>query len=259
MKNLIVEKLEDVVDMWIDGVSYLFGDSLISFYTFITLILAECAYLWAFCRNELAIPFSAIILGYILNVVFCALFKGLYEGERKELFFAILYIIVFVVLFVIGCFINIGVSIILTVIPFFTTALWIQIREFQICMYVGIWAKIVMFISKLFRNKIFNFVSQIIVVGAPYVVFVACLVQISTIYTWIKITISVLYFICIPFIAYYEDTSASQNIYELAYELMWSKEYDEQRKKIFEKLEGEDESEKIEILQYKEVTTDEIE
>ena len=243
MKKLIGEWLEKTVDMWTDGVSYLFGDSLISFYTFFTLIFAECAYLWAFCEKALAISFSVILLGYVLNVGVCAWFKGMHEGERKELVFTILYVADFVVLFAIGCFINFWLSIILTVIPFAITALWIAIREFQICIFVGTHSKIVMLISKLFRNKIFNLASQLIVVGAPYVVFITCLAQIPTLYTWLKITISVLYFMCMPFIAYYEDESAALNIYELAYEVIWSKEYDERRKEWLKILEGENKSE----------------
>lgn len=240
MKKLIGEWLEEVVDMWTDGVSYLFGDAVISFYTFFTLIFAECAYLWTFQEKSLAIPFSVILLGYVLNVCVWALFKGWHEGERKELVFTIIYVADFVVLFAIGCFINFWLSVILTIIPFAITALWIAIREFQICIFVGPHPKIVMLISKLFMNKIFHLVSQLIVVGVPFVVFVVFLAQIPTLHTALKIIISVLYFICIPLIAYYEDDTAALNIYELAYEVTWSRHYEEYVRKPIQKMKDED-------------------
>ena len=45
MKVLILA--QNLIDVWLDGFEALTDDR-ISFYTFFTVILAECAYLWGF-------------------------------------------------------------------------------------------------------------------------------------------------------------------------------------------------------------------
>ena len=90
MKKLIVE--------WKRGVGCFFGDNLISFYTFFTLIFAECVYLWVFYEKNLAITFIAILLGYVLDVIVCAWYKGSHEGTIIEVVFTIIYDVTFVVL-----------------------------------------------------------------------------------------------------------------------------------------------------------------
>lgn len=231
MKKLIRE--------WKRGVSYLFGDALISFYTFFTVIFAECAYLWAFHEETLAIPFTAVLLGYVLNVIVCAWFKGNWEETRIEVAFTIIYVAVFAVLFAIGCRINSKMAIAMTAIPFIITALWIGIREFQICIFVGA-NKVVMFISRIFANKIFCLFSQIFIIGAPLTAFNICLVQIPTLHAIWKIIIPIVYASCIPFIALYEDDSAALNIFELLYELTWSRHYEEYVRKPIQKMKDED-------------------
>lgn len=44
--------------------------------------------------------------------------------------------------------------------------------------------------------------------------------------------IPLLYLFFSPLIAYFEDDSAASNIFELAYDVTWSKEYEEYCKKI---------------------------
>ena len=210
--------MKKLIGEWKRGVGYFFGDELISFYTFFTLIFAECAYLWAFQEKPLSIPFTAILLGYVLNVIVCAWYKGSHEGTIIEVVFTIIYDVTFVVLFVVGCFINMKIAITMTAIPLSITALWLGIREFQVCAFYG-FSKPVMLISKLFSNKIFNICMHILVIGVPLAAFTICLAQISTLDVAWKIIIPIVYAFCIPLIALYEDYSAGLNIFELAYEI----------------------------------------
>lgn len=207
--------MKNLIENWNDGLSYLITDDHISFYTFFTVILAECSYFWGFHEFAVAIPITFILLGYMLNVIVFARLKGNAEGTKLEKVYSILYVTVFVTLCVIGCLFNLAISIITTVILLGVTALWIVIRN-----------------HKVFGNKIFWILSQIVMIGTPFVVFVIFCAKISFLPIILKVIIPLLYLFFSPLIAYFEDDSAASNIFELAYDVTWSKEYEEYCKKI---------------------------
>lgn len=217
--------MKKLIEAWTYGLSYLLGDIVISFYTFFTVAFAEVAYLWASQEEALAIPFTVIFLGYVLNVIVCAWFKGEWEGERKEVLFAIAYVVTFGILFVIGCFINFKMNIIMTVILLATTAVNIAIREWQSCAYFGKFRKDneLVYVLKMSFKKIIYTLSQALVLGGPFVAFAVYLEQIPNLHVVLKVVIPIAYFLCIPLIAYYEDSSSARNIFELAYYITWTR------------------------------------
>ena len=222
MKDLIENWLEN----WMDGLSCLITDDLISFYAFFTVILAECSYLLAFYEFAVAIQITVILLGYMLNVIVFARLKGNAETITLAKVYSILYVTVFVTLFIIGCFFNWAINIITTTILLVVTALWIVIRDQQDSVFCYTTLenkssinKINYLINKLFCNIIFYLLSQIMVIGAPFVVFVIFFSKISFLPIALKVIIPLLYLLFSPFIAYFEDYSAALNIFELAYEV----------------------------------------
>lgn len=226
--------MKKLIENWNNGLNYLITDDLISFYTFFTIILAECSYLLSFHEFADAIPITIILLGYMLNVIVFARLKGNAEGTKLELVFSILYVTVFVTLFVIGCFFNLAISIITTAILFGVTALWIVIRNNQDTFYYlpdGL-PKITYLINNLFGNKIFWILSQIVIIGGPFIVFVIFCTKIPFLPIVLKVIIPLLYLSLSPLIANYEDDSAALNVFELAYDITWSKEYEDYCKRI---------------------------
>lgn len=226
--------MKNLIENWNNGLNYLITDDLISFYTFFTIILAECSYLLSFHEFADAIPITIILLGYMLNVIVFARLKGNAEGTKLELVFSILYVTVFVTLFVIGCFFNLAISIITTAILFGVTALWIVIRNNQDTFYYlpdGL-PKITYLINNLFGNKIFWILSQIVIIGGPFIVFVIFCTKIPFLPIVLKVIIPLLYLSLSPLIANYEDDSAALNVFELAYDITWSKEYEDYCKRI---------------------------
>lgn len=226
--------MKNLIENWNNGLNYLITDDLISFYTFFTIILAECSYLLSFHEFADAIPITIILLGYMLNVIVFARLKGNAEGTKLELVFSILYVTVFVTLFVIGCFFNLAISITTTAILFGVTALWIVIRNHQDTFYYlpdGL-PKITYLINNLFGNKIFWILSQIVIIGGPFIVFVIFCTKIPFLPIVLKVIIPLLYLSLSPLIANYEDDSAALNVFELAYAITWSKEYEEYCKRI---------------------------
>lgn len=226
--------MKNLIENWNNGLNYLITDDLISFYTFFTIILAECSYLLSFHEFADAIPITIILLGYMLNVIVFARLKGNAEGTKLELVFSILYVTVFVTLFVIECFFNLAISITTTAILFGVTALWIVIRNHQDTFYYlpdGL-PKITYLINNLFGNKIFWILSQIVIIGGPFIVFVIFCTKIPFLPIVLKVIIPLLYLSLSPLIANYEDDSAALNVFELAYDITWSKEYEDYCKRI---------------------------
>lgn len=203
MKNLFVN--------WKLGLSFLIEDTHISFYTFFTLIFAECSYLWVFHETSVALPITGILIGYILNLMLFAWLKGTTEGTILEKIFSILYVIIFVVLFVIGCVFNMDLCIICSGIVLGVTSLWIIIKNQQ-------------YTFPHLCNKFLFILPQIIIIAVPFIAFTICFAMIPFIPIALKIIIPLLYLMLSPYIAYFEDVSAACNIFELAYDITWSKE-----------------------------------
>ena len=203
--------MKKILSAWKYGYSYLFGDDLVSFYSFFTMIFAGCAWLFSYQDLSVAIPLTIVMLGYIANTVLFSWLKGNTEGTRREKIFSICYIVVFALLFIIGSIINVIIHFVMMVIIILVTVTCVFNREYD-----------------------FPAWSQGISLCVPIILFAIYFAQIPWLPVVLKICIPVIYAICSPLIAYYEDCAAAQNIFELAYVITWSKEYEERMKK-FEK------------------------
>jgi len=213
-----------LIGKWLDGIGYLIFDDLISFYTFFTVAFAECAYLWNYKPSSIALPFTIILLCYVLNVIICAYLKGRYEGTRTELIISRIYLVVIAALLFASCRIDATASIVLNTLLFGITMIWMVIRIYQNTDFSNDSDERVQIISKLFKNKVFWMNSQIVVVLAPFIALAVYVNMISNISIILKVIGLILYFICIPFIAVFEDESAVCNIFELAYRITWKKD-----------------------------------
>lgn len=232
--------MKRLIEVCFSGIAYMIGDDLISFYAFFTTLLAECAYLWAFHSSSIAIPFTIILIGYIVNVIVMGWLKGMWEGERKEVVFSVLYVLIAVGLFAVGCVVDVKMNICLTLIALAVAGLSIAIREEQDTIWIGMGYtklhKIGYFINSLFRNKVFWLISQIIVIGAPYVTFVVFFAMIPAVPIALKIIVPIVYFILMPFIAYIEDEIGANNIFQIAFDITWDKEMEDWRKTLNKKV-----------------------
>ena len=237
--------MKKVIENYFDAIYFLRTDDCVSFYTYFTIILAECAFLWSHYSASMAIPFTIILVAYIINVAVTGVLKGYWEGDRKELVFSILYVVNFICLFVIGCCIKLTMCIVLTGIPLIITAIWIQLRTFQDT--TGI-SEVTDKLRKI--NFIWYFV-QLIVLGVPYALFLISIIQIHTLPIILKVLILILYLLCIPFIVLLEEEFAAINIFELAYDIMWSKELEEFKKKSMQQDYNEVKNDESQELQTK--------
>ena len=201
--------MKKAIKLWATGAQWLFTDNLISFYVFISMIIIECAYLFAHPSSSNT-ALIVIIIAYVINLIFCAWQKGKYEACKKEKMVARLYVVIFLALFFIGCFVNLLMCIELTLIPLAITLICIIIRNYSI-----------------------NWLGEIIVVGVPYIAFVIAIIVLP-ISPVAKVLISICYFFVIPFFPILEDNTASCNIFEIAYNITWSKIYEDHLKRYDE-------------------------
>lgn len=222
--------MKDLFDSWCRGWNFLINDELISWYAYFTIVLAEIAFLWGFLP-DIAMPFTILLGASILNIIVLGFLKGAREGAKEEIVFAILYAVFFVIIFIIGLFFNWIADIILFAIALIFTAMWINIRDFFA--EIGYRLSKKKFFKKVNRKMVMVIV-EIFVIGLPLALFV-CFTALSPLPIWIKIVLPLVYTLLIPVIVYMEDGFAACNIFELAYDITWSKEMDEWCKKIEEK------------------------
>lgn len=205
--------MKKLIEAWEFGTKCLFDDGTISFYTFFTVILAQCCYLWANYEKQTALPLTLILLGYMLNVFVCAWFKGIWEGEKKEIVVTIVHNAIYIALFVIGCFINAKLTIIMTIILFGVTAVWIgaDIGCYPCKNYsLGAWILIfIPFIAFFYYFTLVFGVSLVYIIGFPILFLVYC-----------------------PLITFYEDEAGAHSVLGLMFEMTWSPELEQFHKSM---------------------------
>ena len=228
--------MEKLISKWKQGWRLLYSDDPISFYTFFTIIFAECSYLWNFQPIFVSVPFNAILIGYVINVLLSTLSKELFRGTKKEVVFTVVYLLTFVILFTMGCFVNIFINIIITAIPFGITALWIRFREYQrnmltytktdvtVSKLIYYFAKIKVYVNKVTLKQTLYIMSQVVVIFLPFVVFAISFKLLPIVPSFLENIALVLYVILVPFIAVLEQEVAKYNIFEMAYMTTWKKE-----------------------------------
>ena len=200
--------MKKVVKLWKNGITGLFTEGIVSFYTYFSIIFAECAYLWSHFSSSVAMPFTIILFAYVINVIVWGPMKGLWEGTKKELIFSILYVIIFIALFIIGCIYNTAISIVLTIIPLIITFICIQLKDG--CS-----------IFNCTKNELKIFIEnllQVLVIGCPYIVFVIFIAMLPAFPIILKVLIPIIYLLCIPLIVVLEDEAAC-DIFEIAYDI----------------------------------------
>lgn len=227
--------MRDFFGSWTEGLSYLITDDLISFYAYITTVLAEIAFLWGFFPEK-ALPFTILLCISILNIFLCSGLKGMFEGTKLELIIARGYAIIFVILFIIGFFFGWLANIILFAIPLAITFLCTNIRIFQTSIFIGKFNKVIEFFAKIFSSKVVVIIAQLFILFTPFIIF-AIGIFLTGLPNWAKFLILMGYALLVPFIPLLEDNLAAENIFELAFQCIWSKEYEEKMKAFRKKVE----------------------
>lgn len=211
-------------ESWFEGLAYLLSDNLVSYYSFFTAIFAEIAFLWGF-GVEGAMLYTILLVACIVNVLFVAFLKGSWFCETKERqqILSGLYCAIYLMLFITGCLNSIKLTFVLSVIPVAWTGFSIWIRGYQNSVCGPGFSKrehVMYVISEIIHIPIVLFLSELLVLVTPIGVMSYFIAQLDLALAW-KIVLPILAVILAPLWAYVEDSWATQNIFELAYEVDW--------------------------------------
>ena len=216
---------ENWYDKWESGMYGLAIDDLTSFYTYFTLVFSEIIVLWV-RYQDIALLFTILLGGGLVNALLTSFLKGRFEGTKLELVFTILFWIIFGGAFISGFFFNMVASLVLFTIPIAFSGMSIVIRIFQNSK-VKSEIKFINALSDLFGRPLFWLFTQFVVLVIPYWVLVSSILMLPIDYFYIKIAICVAYGMLMPYFAYIEDEWGAQNIFELGFTVVWSKDLDE--------------------------------
>ncbi len=194
--------MKKIIETWKCGWVYLLTDDLISYYTFFTIILAECCYLFAFHEKKTSLVLGAILIGFILTVLITARLK--YSINYVH----IAYAIAFIALLIAGCFINYKLFLPLIIIPLIVTPLSMGLRSVQNSFVIK---------PPKFETIIRSFCLFATVI-APFILFTVFFAMIPSVPVMLKIIVPIVYLVLSPFIAYIEDDWATCNIFELFFD-----------------------------------------
>ena len=215
-----------------DGLDFVIYEDLISFYAYFSTVFAEIAILWAFFPT-VSLTFTILLLSCVMTVLVCSFYKGRYMGEMTELFIAIEYVFALAVIFINGLVINWLFALILFTLPFIVSAIWVAIRRLQNIELTEDEPKIIIFIHDMFENSIIWTISQIILIGVPFLVFSWAVAQ-NRLPSGTTFVLIMMFIFFIPITSYLEDELGAQNVFEIAYAVYWDKEYEEEKQR-FEK------------------------
>lgn len=219
------KKRENWYDKWESGMYGLAIDDLTSFYTYFTLVFSEIIVLWVHYQ-AIALPFTILLSVSLVNILATSFLKGRFEGTKLELVFTILFWAILGGAFISGFFFNVAANLILFAIPIAYSAMSITIRIFQNSK-VKSEIKFITVLSNLFGNPLFWLITQLVVLVVPYWVLVSSILMLPIDSFYIKLAICVVYGMLMPYFAYIEDEWGAQNIFELGFTVVWSKDLDE--------------------------------
>lgn len=204
---------------WKFGLFCLFDDETFSFYMFSTIIFAECFYACTAFENPMKLIF--VLLGYVFAIFIFSFLKGCAEGLILEPVFSVLYVFSIIALFIVGCTFNVLACIIMTLIPIAWVILSLFIKDLQ-----------PFNIKSVKRAKIATAISDGVIYLVPIIAFIVTFAMIPEAPVILKFIVPIIYIALCPVIAYYEDSSATCNIFELAYDITFSKDDFEDFKKF---------------------------
>ena len=206
-------------EKWFDGIAYLMSDDLVSYHSFFSTILAEIAFLWCFGIDN-ALTFTLLLVVAMVNVLLIAFLKGssIAYKDIGSIILSGTYVAIFMSLVIIGCFTNVRITLWIFTIPFVWTAFTMWIRGYQNGLFGPGFPKWVYTISKIIQTPIVLMTTQMLVLFAPIAVgaYFAANINMAL---WLKIILPVVAALMSPVWAYIEDSWATQNIFELAYEM----------------------------------------
>lgn len=209
------------LDNYTDGIMALFVGHAISYYAYLSIVLSEIFYLWRFFPEN-AMAFTILLGVNCIVIAVFGLLKRLCVFTRGERIVAKVYWVALGIIFVIGCFINIMQNMLLYLLPMAFAGKWIFLRDIQTMRFATSDSKILTTITRFFANCLMWPILTAFVSLTPIVIltYVLNMTLTSRIFVFL---IPMLFAMLLPFITWFEEDFVNEDIFEIGYEIVFTK------------------------------------
>ncbi len=204
-----------MLERWSEGFEYLLSDDLVSYYSFFNAIFAEIAFLWGM-NVEGAPLYTTLLLACIANVLIIAFLKKEDATDVVGKICCAVYCLIYLIIFTIGCRNNFMTMFVLFVIPFAWAGLCIIFRSCLSSIFVGYDSKFMKFINFI-QTPFMSVILELAMLLLPIILIGVYLAK-TEMAVLLNIALPLVALLVGPIWAYVEDSWATQNIFELAYE-----------------------------------------
>ena len=215
---------------WLYGVRLLVEHNCNSFYVFFTCILTEIVYIHSRFPEKEKYKLMQLLIGYIVVVLICSWLKGLFEGTRRELLVSKLYVSFLFFIFIVGLIVNKDAMFNFTIIPIIVTLVYVIMGKLED--YYDLMTFCESPYDGDYYRGVFNTIIVIILYLIPlgsFIYSIICDLKIKVVPT---IIIIIGYSFLVPLISFYEDFISENNVFEIAYNIYYDgDEEDESNKK----------------------------
>lgn len=213
--------MKRLLDNYSDGIGSLFAGYGISYYAYLSIVLSEFFYIWRFLPENAM--FFTILLS--INCIVIAIFgflKRIFVFTKWERVVARVYCINLVIIFTIGCFINFLQNLVLYFLPIVFTLVWVFLRDIQTMRFATSDSKILTTLTLIFCNCLMWPLLTAFVSLTPLII-LACVVNIVFESRFLVFLIPFLVAAFMPFISWFEEDFVNENIFEIGYEIVFTK------------------------------------
>lgn len=218
------------LDNYVDGIIGLFAGYGISYYAYLSIVLSEIFYIWRFLPEN-AMLFTILLSINCIVIGIFGLLKRIFVFTKWERVVARIYCINLVIIFTIGCFINFLQNFVLYFLPIKFTLVWVFLREIQTMRFATSDSKILTTLTLIFCNCLMWPLVTAFVSLTPLII-LAYVVNIVFESRFLVFLIPFLVAMFLPFISWFEECFVNENIFEIGYEVIFTKRIEKITKEL---------------------------
>ncbi len=192
-----------------------FFESLLSYYAFFTLLLAEVAMLIRDKPTNMYGLFGVLAAYYVAILAF-SLLIGLKEGTKGVRCFTAIYIGTFLVICGIGCILNLKYTLIMTALLIGVSFFYDKLRWCQTFECDSEKHPVQTFFARIFKTRAFYLTSQCILVFGSYALLGLFWLPNESVNILVRLGVYGAYGIILPIFGIFEDNSQNAERYEAA-------------------------------------------
>ena len=202
--------------LWKKFIGFDFFDSLMSYFTFMTLIFAAQSFL-LMTRPQHMWWLILMQAAYFIVIMVFTFLTGYDENQGRTRLAKVLYATVLAALIMIGCLINFRYHIMATVILFGVSFIFNKLKQCQKFKYVSDEHKFLTWLSRIFQTRVFYGISQTILVFGSFVILGIFWLNVATINIVVRYILFGIYLFLIPMLGVFEGVGQAEEQHRRAY------------------------------------------